>query len=176
VRRLVARGFPSRVSFASFVIQLLREEPAVEHRRVDGNGPPEAQLAERRVVERLPVRRAELGAPRGPGVVALHAEQRFGTQRALHDFIHLGVHLHAALPGVRLLERRRRCTGVHLGQDGLAELQVVEARHGDHEAALSLPPAAVLSRDRADAVRWKRRQEPLHAGAMKPVEVIPAGI
>uniref|UniRef100_A0A3B4UPF0 Uncharacterized protein n=1 Tax=Seriola dumerili TaxID=41447 RepID=A0A3B4UPF0_SERDU len=83
--------------------------------------------------------------------------------RALDDFIHFGVHLHAALSG-----------------DGLAELQIVEAL-GGHEAALSLPPGAARSWGSADRVTidvdwWKRGQEPLHPGAMKPVQVLPAEI
>lgn len=112
-------------------------------------------------------------------MVALRAVQRFGPQRALDDFLHFGVYLHAALFGGGLLECRGQA-GADLGYDGLVELQVVEALRGD-EAALPLCPAAVLnwgSRDRGatSIVRWKRGQEPLHPGAMKPVQVPPAGV
>lgn len=150
--------------------QLLQVDPAVEHRGVDGDGPQEAQVAHGRRVARWRQRLRALGAH---VMVPLRAEKRFGTQRALHDLIHFGVHLHATLFGEGPLEGRGHA-GADLGYDGLAELQVVEALRGD-EAAISLYPAAVLNRRSADAVGWKRGEEPLHPGAMKAVQRLPAG-
>lgn len=109
-------------------------------------------------------------------MVTLQAEERLGPQGALDDFIHFGVHLHAALFGESTLDWRRQA-GIDLGYDGLAELQVVEALRGD-EAALPLyPDRAVLDRrSAAGTVRGKRGQEPLHPGAMKPDQGLPAPI
>lgn len=109
----------------------------------------------------------------------LVAGQGFGTQGALDDFIHPSVHLHTALLGVCLLEWRGH-TWVDLGQDSLVELQVIEAL-GGHVATISFAPVADLRRGRTDgvtvhAVWWKGGQEPLHPGAMKPVQLLLPGI
>lgn len=163
---------------AAVVAEAFQTNPAVRHRGVNGHGSQEAHAD-----LRLPLRAPEGLGGRGGGGKVVAAEQRLGSQRALDGFIHPGVHLHAALLGVRLSELRRRNggqAGVHLGQDGLAELQVVEAL-GGHEAALSLPPAAARGRGGAhrvpiDAVGRKRGQEPLHPGAKKPACLLPRDV
>ena len=130
---LVRLGLLSLALAAAVAAQLPQVDPAVEHRRVDGDGPQEAQVAHGR---RVAGWRRRLRAPVARVMVSLRAEERLGPQRALHDFVHFGVHLHAALFGEGPLEGRGHA-GANLGYDGLAELQVVEALRGD-EAAISL--------------------------------------
>lgn len=179
----VLGGLPSSL-LAVVVAEALQTNPAVRHRGVDGHGSQEAH-AELRPPLGTAGGLGGRGGGGGGGGTVVAAEQRLGPQRALDDLVHPGVHLHPALPGVGLsgLRRRRRergQAGVHLGQDGLAELQVVEALRG-HEAALSLPPAAALGRGGARrvpiyAVGRKRGQEPLHPGARKPVCLPPRDV
>ena len=153
------------------------EQPGVKHRRVDGHGPEEAQ---RRVVLPLPggpeLRTRALRDLRGSGAVARQAQQRLRTQRALHGFIHLGVHLHPALLGAGPPQQRGgQSSGADPGQAGPAELQVVQAMRG-HEAAVPLPPGAApgrrnAARGPAVAEGWQRGEEALHPGAVKPAHV-----
>lgn len=109
-------------------------------------------------------------------MVAFQAKERFGPQGTLDHFIHFGVHLHAAVFGGRPLDWRRQA-GVDLGYDGLAQLQVVETLRGDEAALPFYPHGAVLDlRGAAGTVRGKRGQEPVHPGAMKPEQTLPAPI
>lgn len=158
------------------VAGLPRVDPAVKHRWVDGNRPGEAQAAHRGCAALPGAKVRSFGRFGGRTRVTLQAEERLGPQGALDEFIHFGVHLHAAFSGGRTPDGGR-WAGADLGYDGLAQLQVVEALGGD-EAALPLyPDGAVLDRrSAAGTVRGKRGQEPLHPGAMKPDQSLPAPI
>lgn len=134
------------VSFAPGGVAVLhRIDPAVKHRRVDGNRPGEPEAADRGCATLRGTKVRTFRWFGGRTAVTLQAEKRLGPQGALDDFIHFGVHLHAALFGERTLDWRRQA-GVDLGYDGLAQLQVVEALRGDEAALPPYPHGVFLDR------------------------------